>query len=56
VLDENRLHLGEQQVNGEFIDALVARETPLRVLLGLAARQKKPQKDEAKKAFKLLGV
>jgi hypothetical protein len=56
VLDENRLHLGGQQVNGEFIDALVASETPLRILLGLAARQEKPQKDEAKKAFKLLGV
>jgi hypothetical protein len=56
VLDENRLHLGGQQVNCEFIDALVARETPLRILLGLAARKKKPQKDEAKKAFKLLGV
>jgi RNA polymerase-binding transcription factor DksA len=41
VLDENRLHLGGQQVNGEFIDALVASETPLRILLGLAARQEK---------------
>ena len=56
VLDENRLHLCGQQVNGEFIDALMTRETPLRILLGLAARKKKPQKDEAKKAFKLAEV
>jgi hypothetical protein len=56
VLDENQLYFCGQQVNSEFIDALVACETPLRILLGLAAREEEPQKDEAKKAFKLLGV
>jgi hypothetical protein len=39
VLDKNRLHLCGQQVNSEFIDALVARKTPMSILFGLTARK-----------------
>jgi hypothetical protein len=39
VLDKNRLHLYGKQVNSEFIDALVARKTPMGFLFGLTARK-----------------